>query len=165
MIVAEEIIAFMPDRMQKVGVWEGMEIIEVEFYDSAADVLLKFAFIITNNNGKWVFFKHRERGTYEVPGAHREMGETILETAERELQEETGAIDYAIKPICVYSVKGKAGGREESFGMLFFAEVHSFGEIHSEIENIIICDDLIDNWTYPQIQPKLLQEAKRRRFV
>jgi hypothetical protein len=50
LIVAEEIIAFMPDRMQKVGVWEGMEIIEVEFYDSAADELLKFAVIITNQN-------------------------------------------------------------------------------------------------------------------
>ena len=32
-------------------------------------------------------------------------GENILETAKRELQEETGAIKFEIKPICVYSVK------------------------------------------------------------
>ena len=31
----------------------------------------------------------------------------ILETAKRELQEETGAIQFDIKPICVYSVTGK----------------------------------------------------------
>lgn len=143
--------------------------VEVEFYDNIADELLKFAVIITKKNEKWVFCKHKDRETYEVPGGHRESGETILETAERELQEETGAIDYTIKPICVYSVKGKTrvneNVNEKSFGMLFFAEVHSFGEIHSEIENIIICDNLIDNWTYPQIQPKLLQEAERRRLI
>ena len=37
----------------------------------------------------------------------REVGEDILETAKRELQEETGAIQFDIKPICVYSVTGK----------------------------------------------------------
>lgn len=142
--------------------------VEVKFYDNIADELLKFAVIITKHNGKWVFCKHKERETYEVPGGHREDGETILEAAERELKEETGAIDYVIKQVCIYSVK-KTGinetVNEESFGMLFFAEVYSFGDIHSEIENIIICDNLIDNWTYPQIQPKLLQEAERRKFL
>ena len=33
--------------------------------------------------------------------------EDILSTAKRELMEETGATDFTIKPICVYSVKGK----------------------------------------------------------
>ena len=42
-----------------------------------------------------------------MPGGHREAGEDILETAKRELQEETGAIKFEIKPICVYSVTGK----------------------------------------------------------
>ena len=34
-------------------------------------------------------------------------GEDILSAAKRELMEETGAIEFTIKPICVYSVKGK----------------------------------------------------------
>lgn len=68
---------------------------------------MKFAVIISQRNGKWVFCKHKERDTYEAPGGHREVGEDILETAKRELQEETGATRFDIKPICVYSVTGK----------------------------------------------------------
>ena len=74
--------------------------LEVKFYDTVDDSLLKFAVIISQSNGKWVFCKHKERDTYEVPGGHREAGENILETAKRELQEETGAVKYEIKPIC-----------------------------------------------------------------
>ena len=46
--------------------------------------------LISQSNGKWVFCKHKERDTYEVPGGHREAGEDILETAKRELQERLG---------------------------------------------------------------------------
>ena len=143
--------------------------IEVRFYDEIEDSLLKFAVIISKTNGKWVFCKHKERDTYEVPGGHRESGETIEETARRELREETGAVEFNIKPVCVYSVKGKTRANEnledETFGMLFTADIFSFEEIHSEIEKIIICDELVENWTYPLIQPKLLEEARRRGFV
>ncbi|MDO4379223.1 MAG: NUDIX domain-containing protein, partial [Erysipelotrichia bacterium] len=76
----------------------------VKFYDSVDDKLLKFAVIVSKSNGKWVFCKHKKRTTYEIPGGHREPGEDILETARRELIEETGAIDFDLKPICVYSV-------------------------------------------------------------
>ena len=57
---------------------------EVKFYDSVDDGLLRFAVILSRSNGKWVFCKHKERNTYEVPGGHREENETILETAKRE---------------------------------------------------------------------------------
>ena len=46
--------------------------VEVRFYDTVNDELLKFAVIISQSNGKWVFCKHKERDTYEVPGGHRE---------------------------------------------------------------------------------------------
>ncbi len=144
--------------------------IEVNFYDQMDDELLKFAVLIARTEGKWVFCKHRERDTYECPGGHRENGETIIETAIRELKEETGAIDFRIQPICVYSVKGKTKINEEyntdeTFGMLFIAEIESFEEeLHSEIESILITDRLIDNWTYPLIQPRLFEEIKRRGY-
>ena len=143
--------------------------IEVKFYDQAADELLKFAVIISKTNGKWVFCKHKERNTYEVPGGHREENENILETAKRELNEETGALDFTVTPICVYSVTGKNKVNEtgeETYGMLFFADIKSFeNELHSEMEKVLITDTLVENWTYPLIQPKLIEEAKRRGVI
>ena len=93
----------------------------------------------------------------------------IEDTAVRELKEETGAVDFNIKPVCVYSVKGKTrvnnNATKESFGMLYAAEIFSFEEIHSEIEKIVLSDDLIRQWTYPLIQPKLISEAKKRGYL
>ena len=143
--------------------------LEVNFYDNVADELLKFAVIISKTNSKSIFCKHKERDTYELPGGHRELGESINHTAKRELAEETGAIEFDIKPICVYSVKGKTrvneNDNEETFGMLYIADVFSFEGLSSEIENILITDTLVKNWTYPLIQPKLIAEAKDRGFI
>ena len=140
--------------------------LQVTFYDQTEDSLLEFAVIITKTNGKWVLCKHKERDTYEVPGGHREAGEDIFETAKRELKEETGAIDFTIKPVCAYSVKGESHTPEKRYGMLYVAEVFSFEKkLHSEIEKKIITDRLVENWTYPLIQPKLLEEAKRRGYI
>ncbi len=143
--------------------------LKVNFYDSIDDVLLKFAVIISKHNDKWVFCKHIARNTYEVPGGHREENETILETAKRELYEETGAVDFNISPICVYSVTGKNWvneSGEETYGMLFFADITTFeNELHSEMEKVLITNKLVDSWTYPLIQPKLIEEAKRRGFI
>lgn len=143
--------------------------VTVKFYDTVDDALLKFAVIIAKSGGKWVLCKHRERSTFEVPGGHREPEEEIFTTAKRELYEETGAIDFEIKPICVYSVtrKEQTDGQqaEESFGMLYYAEITSFEEeLHSEIEKIYFFEELPTEWTYPLIQPKLLEEAKRRKI-
>lgn len=137
---------------------------EVKFYDSVDDSLLKFAVIISKHNGKWVLCKHKERSTYEVPGGHREKGEDIFETAKRELYEETGATDFEIKPVCVYSVTAPDNfDGQETFGMLYFADIKEFElELHSEIEKIEFFDELPTNWTYPLIQPKLLKEFERR---
>ena len=139
---------------------------EVKFYEDVEDELLKFAVIISRSQGKWVFCKHKERDTYEVPGGHREDNESILQTAKRELQEETGAVDFSIKKICVYSVIGKTRVNktgEESYGMLYYADIEKFDrELHSEIEKIVLLDELPTDWTYPLIQPLLIQEFQRR---
>ena len=139
---------------------------EVKFYEDVDDKLLEFAVIISKSQGKWVFCKHKERDTYEVPGGRREGNEAILDTAKRELNEETGAIDFSIKKICVYSVIGKTRVNEsgdESYGMLYYADIKEFEkELHSEIEKIVLLDELPTKWTYPLIQPVLIEEFQRR---
>ena len=136
---------------------------EVRFYEYGAveDSLLRFAVILARADGKWVFCKHRERTTLVVPGGHREPGETVDRTAARELREETGAAAFTLQPVCVYSVI--RDDADESFGGLYAAEIGSFEEMHSEIERIVLLDQPPeDNWTYPEIQPELLKEARRR---
>ena len=138
----------------------------VKFYDTVEDKLLKFAVIVAKSKGKWVFCKHKERDTYECPGGHREAGENIDDTARRELYEETGAIDYSIKPICVYSVTEPDNfNGVETFGKLYFADITTFeAELHSEIDKIELFDELPTKWTYPLIQPLLLKEVERRKL-
>lgn len=140
---------------------------EVKFYNEANDALLKFAVIIAKYNGSWVFCKHKERDTYEIPGGHREEGETIAEAAKRKLYEETGAVDFSLEPICIYSVTGKNRVNEtgdKTFGKLFFAEIITFEhQLHSEIEKIEFFENLPEKWTYPEIQPLLINEFLRRK--
>ena len=136
---------------------------KVKFYDIVSDDLLKFAVVVSRADGKWVMCKHKMRDTLESPGGTREKGETILETARRELYEETGALEYTIEPVFVYSVND---GNIETFGMLYFAEIHAFEEeLHSEIEKIYLLNNLPSNWTYPMIQPYLIKEIIKRNYV
>ena len=139
----------------------------VKFYDEAADELLRFAVILAKYQDKWVFCKHRRRETLEIPGGHRELGEDILTTARRELYEETGALEYTIQQVCVYSVTAPDNfDGVESFGMLYYAKMMDLErELHSEIEKIVVTAQLPSAWTYPEIQPKLLEEARRRGFL
>ena len=71
---------------------------KVNFYEQVDDKLLRFAVIIARHNGKWVFCKHRERDTYELPGGHREPGEQILDTAKENYRKrrEPWSFPYAL---------------------------------------------------------------------
>ena len=139
---------------------------EVRFYEEIDDAQLKFAVILARSGGKWVYCRHRDRTTLEIPGGHREPGEAIEAAAERELREETGAKAFSIRPVCVYAVV-RDDQPGESCGMLFAAEINSFeGALHSEIAEIFLLDAPPEgNWTYPEIQPKLLEEAVRRGII
>jgi 8-oxo-dGTP diphosphatase len=139
-------------------------LLKVNFYNDIEDSQLKFAVIVSKHQGKWVLCKHKNRNTYECPGGRREQGEAIWATARRELYEETGARDYAIQQICIYSVCGNDGAIEnntESYGMLYYSDIKEFDKLPDfEIEKVEFFDQLPDNWTYPEIQPVLLQRVE-----
>lgn len=56
---------------------------------------------------------------------------------------------------------------EETFGLLYFAEITEFTkELHSEMEKVVLMDKLPENWTYPLIQPKLIEKyLQMKNFV
>jgi 8-oxo-dGTP diphosphatase len=137
--------------------------LKVNFYEEVEDKLLKFAVIVSRYQDKWVFCKHKERTTYEVPGGHREEGEDIRDTAVRELFEESGALSYELHKVCVYSVDREEkpdNGDKESYGMLFYAEIKEFGALPDmEMESINFFEDVPKNLTYPLIQPELVERV------
>ncbi|KRQ87118.1 putative 8-oxo-dGTP diphosphatase YtkD [Caloramator mitchellensis] len=126
-------------------------------YDILKNNQLKYAIIMAKMDDKWIFVRHKDRTTWEIPGGHREENEHIEQAAERELIEETGAIDFTIKPVCIYSVKNEG---IETFGALFIAEVFKLGELPDfEIAEITLSKSLPDNLTYPAIQPVLFHHV------
>ncbi len=119
----------------------------------------KFTVICANYQGKWILSKHKKRDTWETQGGHIEEVETPLECARRELFEESGITDADIYPVCDYwGFNSKAC----SNGMVFLAVVHSLGELpESEMKEIGIFDSLPEELTYPQVSPRLYEEAAK----
>ena len=94
----------------------------VKFYDVhyIPSGHLTYSVIVARHVGKWVFVRHNDRTTWEVPGGHIEEGESPDQAAARELNEETGATQFDLSCVATYSVEknGSTG-----YGRLFFAEV------------------------------------------
>ena len=133
--------------------------IKVNFYklNNIEDEKLAFAVIMAKFKDSWIYVKHKERSTWEIPGGHRERNETIESTAKRELFEETGAKKFDLTPVCIYAVERDENiNYTESFGQLFYAEINEIGELPQfEIEKIKLFNDIPNELTYPLIQPFL----------
>lgn len=133
----------------------------IRFFDQEADEPLSyiFAIIVSRYRNQWIWVKHKERTTWELPAGHIEPGETPLEAAHRELFEETGALDFKIAPIVSY--EGIYLGNQV-FGMIFLAEVEELGPLPDfEIGEIGLFGGMPADLTYPLIQPAFFEYVNR----
>lgn len=133
---------------------------EVNFSDQIIppDNILAYSVIVARCHNEWIFVRHCNRNTWEIPGGHIEPDEKPWEAALRELIEETGAIDPEPEAVSTYSVtkEGITG-----YGWLYFAEVSCLGQVQdtSEICEVKIMKRLPENLTYPDIQPILFEKV------
>ncbi len=133
--------------------------LKVDFHNKKPlDIKMAYVVIVSKYKGKWVFVRHRERSTYEVPGGHIEQGEDYMAAAKRELYEETGATDFSLDFVSVYAV---TRNDEVSGGYLFFADIKELSELPDyEMAELVLFDYLPENLTYPQIQPHLFDRVQ-----
>ena len=109
---------------------------------------LTYVVIGAREEGKWIFVRHRERESWELPAGHIEKNEQSLEAARRELYEETGTVKAEMRVLNDYSVT--IGGRV-SFGRIFFAAVEERGPLpESEIAEIMVTEETPLPATYPE---------------
>ena len=130
--------------------------IEINTYspEEISDELLQFSVIAAKKGNQWIFCRHKRRSTWEIPGGHREAGESPEDCARRELFEETGATVFELTQIGVYSA---SDGKGIGYGMYYFAEIKELDAIppESEIGTIRFFEDCPSDLTYPEIQGTL----------
>jgi 8-oxo-dGTP diphosphatase len=121
--------------------------------------LFDYAIIAAHYQESWIWVRHRDRDTWELPAGHIETGESPIEAAHRELFEETGAIEYKLKQIVAYEGFFKD---KPVKGMLFLAEIVNLGPLPDfEIREISFHETIPERLTYPGIQPQFMAYIER----
>lgn len=136
---------------------------KIKFYpvEEKRNPKLKYAIIGARLLFKdWIFVRHKERDTWELPAGHIEPNEKPSEAAKRELYEETGAVCYTILPLFDYSVKI---GMDKRYGRVYFAELEDIGDLPDfEIAEVSFHKKLPKKLTYPEIQTEIFQKILDR---
>ena len=120
---------------------------------SLADSDLTYVIVGARYQGQWIFVRHRQRQTWELPAGHIEAGEEADQAAVRELYEEAGVVKSSLIIVADYSV---TVGEHLAFGRLYMADVIEMEPLpEHEIEEIKLCRELPSNLTYPEVQTLL----------
>ena len=114
----------------------------------------KYVVVMSKYQGRILLSRHRDRTTWETQGGHIEPGETPMDAARRELYEESGAVDFDIRPVFDYWAGDENGGAS---GQVFAAEIRTLGPMpKSEMAEVRAFDEVPPNVTYPAITPELI---------
>ena len=113
----------------------------------------KYVVVMSRYQGKILLSRHKDRTTWETQGGHIEPGETPMEAARRELYEESGAVDFDIRPVFDYWAGDENGGAS---GQVFAAEIRILAPMpKSEMAEVRAFDEVPPNVTYPAITPEI----------
>lgn len=113
----------------------------------------KYVVVMSKYQGKILLSRHKDRTTWETQGGHIEPGETPLEAARRELYEESGAVDFDIRPVFDYWAGDENGSAS---GQVYAAEIRRLGPMpNSEMAEVRAFDEIPPNVTYPAITPEI----------
>jgi len=113
--------------------------------DEVDHELMKFAVVIATFRDQYIIIYNKKREGWEIPGGSREPGESIVQTAIRELYEETGAVQFEIMPFGIYEWNG-------SCGMVFYAKVEQLNALPAfEIEAIKFEDVLPEGMNFGEM--------------
>lgn len=131
---------------------------EVQFFDlnSVDEKLFTRVVCVCKYKNKWLFAKHKERGTWEIPGGHIEENETWQQACERELFEETGANKIKnLIPISIYKLS--------TYALLCYAEIESFDSLPNfEMGEIGLFETLPNKLTYPDTHKQFFEMVKNK---
>ena len=120
---------------------------------------LTYVVMCARYKGEWIFVRHVERETWEMPAGHIEKEESAHQAAVRELFEEAGVIRSHLVHICDYSVTVQS---KTEYGRLYGAQVKALQpHLEHEIEELLFSNQLPLNLTYPEVQTILFERAQQ----
>ncbi|MFO7852690.1 MAG: NUDIX domain-containing protein [Bacteroidota bacterium] len=139
--------------------------LEIQFHPPAyyPECGFKYVVIGARYKDKWVFIKHKQRHSYEIPAGRINSEEDTDMAAGRELREETGAIRYKIECISTYTI---LENNKQRAGKLYYAEIESMGQEHDdhEIEKVVFSDVLPTVHSFPYVQTVLFDYLEKYRI-
>ncbi|MEA3460715.1 MAG: NUDIX domain-containing protein [Bacteroidota bacterium] len=120
---------------------------------SVDDAELTYVVMGARYQGQWIFVRHRERRSWELPAGHIEPGEGPDRAAVRELYEEAGVVSSILRIVSDYRV---TDGGKRAYGRLYCADVKELEPLpEHEIEEIKLSEELPSHLTYPEVQTLL----------
>jgi len=121
---------------------------------------LLYVIICARFRNHWLFVRQKVKATWELPAGHIEMGELAEKAAERELFEETGALEFILEPQFDYCLSGEFAG----CGRIYFAEISRLGPLpESEIAEVQMFEQAPLLLSYKDIQLRFLEKVTEKK--